>query len=528
MPSTAKSEGASGSTAAAAGGTSQLDVINILVASDVHLGVNERDPIRKDDARNTFEEIFRIANERRADMVLLTGNLFHENKPSRKAMQSAIEVLRNHCLGDGDVSMEIISDQGAAFHSSYKQVNYEDANYNVQLPVFTIHGDHDDPGGEGGLSALDLLSSANLLNYFGRVPNTEKIALSPLLIRKGSTQLALYGLGHMRDDALTRALERKEFNIARPADRPEEWFNVLALHQNRAKTSTGAAGAVKEALLPSIMDIVLWGHERECTLPKSAMDAPPPTSGANFTLLQPGATVATELADAEAAQKCVALLQICGDQWKVERLELETVRPFKLRELVLEEHGEERDLNNEEGLCELLADQIEEMLQEVQAEYPTTPLTAADENRQKYPLLRLKVDYTGYTTVNAQKFGARFVDRVANPSSLIKFHQKARRKEKQDGKEGGKKYSAADLGEGEGLESEVPAQIQGLVSDMLSANSKEQLRLLPQTVLDMAVFEGFVGKEDKGAIADQTEKWLTARQKHMQVRGPADRHWMAA
>ena len=26
-------------------------------------------------------------------------------------------------------------------------MNYEDPNYNVSIPVFTIHGNHDDPAG---------------------------------------------------------------------------------------------------------------------------------------------------------------------------------------------------------------------------------------------------------------------------------------------------------------------------------------------------------------------------------------------
>lgn len=59
-------------------------------------------------------------------MVLLTGNLFHENKPSRKALQSAIEVLRAHCLGDREIAMEIVSEQGATLHG--KSVNYEYAH----------------------------------------------------------------------------------------------------------------------------------------------------------------------------------------------------------------------------------------------------------------------------------------------------------------------------------------------------------------------------------------------------------------
>lgn len=37
-----------------------------------------------------------------------------------------------------------------AFHAhSWPGVNYEDENINVGLPVFSIHGNHDDPQGVG-------------------------------------------------------------------------------------------------------------------------------------------------------------------------------------------------------------------------------------------------------------------------------------------------------------------------------------------------------------------------------------------
>ena len=74
----------------------------------------------------------------------------------------------------------------------YHEVNYENPNYNIQLPVFAIHGNHDDPAGDGGLAALDLLSTANLVNYFGRASNVEKIELTPILIQKGSTKVAKF------------------------------------------------------------------------------------------------------------------------------------------------------------------------------------------------------------------------------------------------------------------------------------------------------------------------------------------------
>ena len=264
-------------------------------------------------------------------------------------MQGAIEVLRNHCLGDREVGMEIISDQSATLHGNYRSVNWEDANYNVQLPVFAIHGDHDDPGGEGGLSALDLLASANLLNYFGKVPNAESIALSPLLIRKGSTQVALYGLGHMPDDQLMRSLERQQFAVSRPAEAPDSWFNIMALHQNRAKTSAASAGAVQASKLPKCMDLVIWGHERDSNV-GSGSDGVEEVKDVQFQVLQPGSMVAADLVDADVKPKHVALLQILGDNWKLESLPLQTVRPFLLREVVLEQHEEDRNLNNEDEL----------------------------------------------------------------------------------------------------------------------------------------------------------------------------------
>lgn len=46
-------------------------VINILVASDLHLGYLEKDPIRGEDSFVTFNEVFQIANERKVRRRLL-------------------------------------------------------------------------------------------------------------------------------------------------------------------------------------------------------------------------------------------------------------------------------------------------------------------------------------------------------------------------------------------------------------------------------------------------------------------------
>ena len=61
-------------------------------------------------------QVFRIASEEAVDLVIISGNLFHDNRPSRKVMQHAVETLRNHCLGDREVAIELVSDQAANFH----------------------------------------------------------------------------------------------------------------------------------------------------------------------------------------------------------------------------------------------------------------------------------------------------------------------------------------------------------------------------------------------------------------------------
>lgn len=45
--------------------------IKILVASDIHLGYAERDTIRKRDSIDSFEEVLKIADEKKVDMLLL-------------------------------------------------------------------------------------------------------------------------------------------------------------------------------------------------------------------------------------------------------------------------------------------------------------------------------------------------------------------------------------------------------------------------------------------------------------------------
>ena len=72
--------------------------------------------------------------------------------------------------GDRPVQVEYMSDPRVDFaHCKSRQVNYESHDLNISLPVFSIHGNHDDPSGLGSTSCLDLMHETGLVNYFGKV-----------------------------------------------------------------------------------------------------------------------------------------------------------------------------------------------------------------------------------------------------------------------------------------------------------------------------------------------------------------------
>lgn len=95
--------------------SSDADTIRILVSTDNHVGYNEEDATRGDDSWKTFDEIMILAKERDVDMVLLAGDLFHDNKPSRKSMYQVMRSLRTNCYGEKPCELEMLSDASEMF-----------------------------------------------------------------------------------------------------------------------------------------------------------------------------------------------------------------------------------------------------------------------------------------------------------------------------------------------------------------------------------------------------------------------------
>lgn len=153
------------------------NTIRILLSTDNHLGYGERNEGRGDDSFAAFEEIMYIAQRFRVDFVLLSGDLFHDNRPSRRTMHKTMEILRRYCMGPNPVQIQVLPSstsndtanlQQNRFRNGTKneRVNYQDPNYSVQLPIFSIHGNHDDPSRDGAAGGGELLAALGMCVFF--------------------------------------------------------------------------------------------------------------------------------------------------------------------------------------------------------------------------------------------------------------------------------------------------------------------------------------------------------------------------
>ncbi|XP_062170234.1 double-strand break repair protein MRE11 [Alnus glutinosa] len=454
------------------------NTLRILVATDCHLGYMEKDEIRRHDSFQAFKEICSIAKQKQVDFLLLGGDLFHENKPSRSTLVQAIEILRSHCLNDQPVQFQVVSDQTVNFPNTFGHVNYEDPHFNVGLPVFSIHGNHDDPAGVDNLSAVDILSACNLVNYFGKMvlggSGVGQITLCPILIRKGSTAVALYGLGNIRDERLNRMFQTPH---AVQWMRPEaqegcqvsDWFNILVLHQNRVKTNP--KNAINEHFLPRFLDFIVWGHEHECLVD------PQEVPGMGFHITQPGSSVATSLIDGESKPKHVLLLEIKGNQYRPTKIPLTSVRPFEYTEIVLKDEPD-IDPNDQNSILEHLDKVVRNLIEK-------SSKNAINRSELKLPLVRIKVDYSGFMTINPQRFGQKYVGKVANPQDILIFSKASR-----------KGQSVAKIDDSERLR---PEELNQQNIEALVAENNLKMEILPVNDLDVAL-QNFVNKDDKMAF----------------------------
>ncbi|XP_026765054.1 double-strand break repair protein MRE11 [Galleria mellonella] len=401
------------------GSWSADDTMRILIASDIHLGYLENDAVRGEDSFIAFEEVLSLAVQYDADLILLGGDLFDHAKPSPACMFKCTQLIRKYCLGDKPISVELLSDQFVNFS---RVVNYEDPNLNVSYPILSIHGNHDDPVGQSSISSLDILSITGLVNYFGKWSDYTHVRITPVLMQKGSTKLALYGLSHLKDQRLSRLFAEKKVEIERPDD-GNDWFNLLTLHQNRA--DRGPSNYIREDVLPSFLDLVVWGHEHDCQLYEMKENK---TENERFFVVQPGSTVATSLASGEALPKHCALLQIHNSDYILTPIPLKTVRPFIFKTIVLsEEDLGSKQVNENEKVQEFLKSKINEAISEAEK------LRSGDPKQPTLPLVRLSVFYEREEQdFNRVRFGQNFNGLVANPNDILIMKKEKKIRERKE------------------------------------------------------------------------------------------------
>lgn len=494
------------------------NTLRIMVTTDSHLGYMERDAVRGDDSFAAFEEVLYVAKRTfHADMVLHAGDLFHENKPTRSTLYKTMKILRKYTMGHEPVQLQLMSDPTSSFASG--QINYEDQFTSVDLPVFSIHGNHDDPTREAGdntLAALDLLSVANLVNYVGKKKAIEYVEITPTILRKGTTHIALYTLGAMRDERLRRMFVNQKVRFIRPEedadDEEDGFFNIFVIHQNR-HVGRGLKNSIDESWLPDWLNLVIWGHEHEC------VDSFQESVGGIFRILQPGSSVATSLVEGERVRKNAFVVDVRGKQFRMHSTPLTQVRPFVFREIDLVNSALDPDdpkvdkkiaEHLEEEVRVAILDALDERKDLIEAAHERGNFYDTQEDadpghkmkEEEQVLVRLRVLHKGFATIGNQRFSAKFLGSVANPNDILLFKRIRQASAEPKSK---KKVTAMNPIDPEDLEEN---NINSLVKDILGGGtSSKGLSLIKESELSKAL-EEYVDKNSSSAINEIAFKSL--------------------
>lgn len=477
-----------------------------LITTDNHLGFMEKDPRRGPDSFVTFEECLRAARVRHnVDAMLLGGDLFHENKPSLNTLTRSMNLFSKYVLGDKDIPFRLLSDPKVNFpkHPS-PLANFQNPNLNVALPVFTIYGNHDDP--VGGYSAIDILSSAGLVNFFGHVENSDDIVVRPILLQKGTTKVAIYGMGNVRDERLHRCFKQHKVRFLKPkSDEEGGWFNILILHQNRGVRSNVTKAGIEESMLKGFdMDLVIWGNEHEQLMG--------PQQSEGYEIIQPGSTVLTSLGPSESNPKMYGVLEVRGNGYRLTPYPLQSLRPVVRRTVELWKHNlAGRSVDAVERFLRTVA---EDLIKEADEQVARIPQDVLDYHPNvRFPLMRISVDDhdpegAPYPLPNVNRFGQEYLDVVVNADEVLRHikpkagttRTKTPNQPNVDGIQAPRNLSTAD--------------IRTRIAEVLNNNTKDACQLLAEQELSGAVYS-FVEKGEKDCINAKVTDLLVTSQRYI-------------
>ncbi|XBW37505.1 hypothetical protein QEN19_003086 [Hanseniaspora menglaensis] len=422
------------------------DTFRIMITTDNHIGYKENDSYIERDSYKNFQEVLEICNNLgNVDFMINSGDLFHDNYFSSKNLNFITDLLVNTCLNDNPISFK------TEHKPEHLTLNYESENVNVGLPIFIINGNHDfgNSIGTENVSILKILSNLKLINYLGNynIKDKEDVEIEPVILTKGSTQLNLYGLSNIKEERLNKLIRSNRLTFLTNDELTPKGLNLLLLHQNRSSNIN--KNYLNENLLPDFLDLLVWGHEHEC-IPDLAYN-----SLKNFNILQPGSTVQTSFHESELKTKSAFLLDFKDNTYTIYPIPLKSVRPMKVRSLSLKESNVPKDL---EQITKIVVDTVEEMLHDVEKDIIKQELNlerrinagkfdkanflikpseltffgelSKSSKKKLLPLIRLKIDYTGYEDISFRSINNRFMGKVANPATVLKLSKTYARKQK--------------------------------------------------------------------------------------------------
>ena len=178
------------------------------------------------------------------------------------------------------------------------------------------------------------------------------------------------------------------------------------------------------------------------------------------------------------------------------------------------------DKQTDEAVAEILRQRVNAMVAEVHANYDTKngyppTMKGRDKRGRILPLILVKVDRGKFRTLNVQRFGASFLNIVANPNNLVRFHK--RRAAPRSGVLATQPSPMLTtfqwiLGRGIKLARHTCKSY-----DKEAEQHDAQLQLLQDTVFNSAV-ESYVLKQETRAIEEFVKQTLVAAEKECMER----------
>lgn len=161
-------------------------------------------------------------------------------------------------------------------------------------------------------------------------------------------------------------------------------------------------------MLPSFIHLVIWGHEHE------SISELVENSENGFYLYQPGSSTITSLIEAEAKPKHAGLLEIKAGEFTHKPIFLERARPLLFKSIELKELfdiGSQDAFKNKDPSKQeaWVAKQLETQIEEMILEYSKRPKAST-----MLPIVRLKIEYTGFDILRVGNIEAKFQGKVAN------------------------------------------------------------------------------------------------------------------